>query len=187
MTLVVTDAPTDELISVDAAKRHLRIMSADFDDEVMQAVKAARGWCESYVSRTLRSAVTRTLSFTDWPCDPIQLPYPPLLTVESVKYYSTDDVDTTLATSNYHVLISTSGPGRIEWDDDADLPDTSTRPDAIRIVYTAGYTELPADAKYAVLMKLSSLWGDETDTRRMEHFDRTAQRLLTGIAWGSYA
>jgi uncharacterized phiE125 gp8 family phage protein len=187
MTLVVTSAPAEELITVDAAKRHLRIMADDFDDEIMQAVKAARSWCESYTSRTLRTAVTRTIKLAEWPSESVQLPYPPLLTVESVKYYAEADVDTTLSASNYHTILSTSGPGYLEWDDEAVLPTTSTRPDAVRIAYTAGYTELPPDAKYAILMKLSCLWGDETDTRRMDHFDRAAQGLLNGIDWGSYA
>jgi hypothetical protein len=135
MSLVETVAASTELISVDVAKRHLRIMSDDLDTEVDRALSSARALCESTSGRTLRPATTRVWSLSSWLCNgsQLQLPYPPLITIDSVKYYDANDGDITVDESLYSAVLSTNGPGFLVFDDDFTAPALSDRPDAVRI------------------------------------------------------
>jgi len=60
--LAITIAPSDELLSVEDAKRHLRLYSSDLDDEVASKIRSARDYCERFTQRTLRKTTTRTLT-----------------------------------------------------------------------------------------------------------------------------
>lgn len=186
--LTVDVAPEDEPVSVEEAKRHLRILSDDFNGEVLDALAAAREWCESRINRTLRSSVTRTAAYSGWPRDPIRLPWPPLLSVVSVKYYDAEDADQTLAAANYRVHLSTDGLGHVEYDEDVTLPDVASRDDAVRIQFTTGYADgaIPPKAKQAILMKTAVLWGDMTG-RDLGYTEKAANSLLDACDWGSYA
>jgi uncharacterized phiE125 gp8 family phage protein len=175
----------DELVTLEEAKQHLRIVAEGFDDEVATTLQAAREYCETHSARTLRPETTRTLSLSEWWTGQLAFPWPPLLGVTSVKYYL-DDVDETLDAENYQVVLSDEGLGWIEWTEDAEQPDFDTRPDAVRIEYTAGYEELPAKAKHAILLMLTYLWGDGKG-RDLEYADRAATKLLYSCNWGDYA
>lgn len=188
-TITVDVAPESEPISVAEAKRHLRILSPDIEDsEVLIALTAAREWCESHVARTLRDEVTRTVSFRQWPSAPLYLGYPPLLSIVSVKYYDEAAVDQTLASSNYRAVVSENIQGYLEWVADATLPSIATRDDAVRIQFKAGYSGglVPAKAKQAILLMLSTFWGDMSG-RDLAAAERSALMLLNACDWGSYA
>jgi len=184
VSLTITSAPTDELISLEEAKRHLRVMQDSLDDEVVEKLKAARAWCESQCSRTLRGAVTRTIAMSGWWCGTIDLPYPPALAISTVKYYA-DGVDTTLSAANYRLIASTDGLGHVEWTAEAELPSADTRSDSVRLSYTAGYTELPPTAKVAILMAITMLWGDAKGAD-LAASERAAKNLLNACEWGCY-
>lgn len=66
MALVVTITPDGELLSLDEAKRHLRLYDGSLDDEVTSLIRAARDDCERETGRTFRTAVTRTLKLDRW-------------------------------------------------------------------------------------------------------------------------
>lgn len=206
MSLVVDIVPDAEPVTLDEAKTHLRLYSKSFDTEIMQVVAAAREWCESQVSRTLRTETTRTLSLVRWWGQHrywdywdighstrhntkhfVQLPYPPLLDITEIKFYDADDIDTVLDAANYQIVLSTDGPGRIEWATNATIPGLSVRADAVRITYTAGYaTAIPVKAKQAILLMLKALWGD-TVGKDMDAAYRSAGWLLSSCDWGNYA
>ena len=44
--LTITSQPDGELLSVDDAKRHLRVYDGSLDDEVTLLIRAARDYCE---------------------------------------------------------------------------------------------------------------------------------------------
>lgn len=175
----------DELITIEEARRHLRIRSPRFDDEVLQALQAAREFCETHTGRTLRPSTTRTLTIDDWWIGQLAFPNPPLLGVTEINYWIDGD-DTELDSDNYQVVLSTESVGWIEWTVDGTQPSLDTRPDAVRITYTAGYTELPAKAKYAILMMLTYFWGDGKG-RDLDYAERAGKQLLVSCDWGSYA
>lgn len=194
MALAITSAPSDELLTVEEAKRHLRLYASDLDDEVASLIRAARDYCERYTQRTLRSTTTRTLKMSDWWCDSMGLPWPPLIAVSSVTYYDTSNASQTLSSSNYHVETSSDGTARIVWSASATIPSVYDRPDAITITFTTGYTTiestsanpLPPVALQAVKTKMTELWGagSENETKAARE---CTDRLLAMVDWTSYA
>lgn len=188
-TITVDEAPETEPVSVAEAKRHLRILSPDIEDsEVLDTLTAAREWCENYTSRSLREDVTRTARYSTWPCSPIVLPYPPLRSIVSVKYYDTADADQTLDPSNYQVHLSTESLGYLAWDADVTLPGLSSRDDSVRIQFKSGYAvgTFPAKAKQAILLATTMFWGDGSG-RDLQYAERASRLLLDACDWGSYA
>lgn len=166
MALVLTTAPTGELLSVEDAKRHLRVYDGSLDDEIASLIVAARDDCERETQRTLRTAVTRTLTRCDWWCSALTMPWPPLLGITSVAYYDADNASQTLSSTNYHVELSTEGFGRIVWTWNATIPAVYTRPDAVTVTFTTGYTAatIPPTALQLMKVRLSELWGDGTES-----------------------
>ncbi len=193
MPLVITAAPSDELLSVEEAKRHLRVMSGDLDDEIASLIRAARDYCERFTQRSLRTTVTRTLKQKAWWCKDIKLPWPPLLTVSGITYYDTDNASQTLGAGNYSVELSTDGGGRVLWTSTATIPALYDRPDAITITFTAGYASidsttapLPPVALQAMKTKLTELWGSGTENE-VKAAKECTDRLLGMVDWTGYA
>jgi uncharacterized phiE125 gp8 family phage protein len=194
MALVITSAPSDELLPVEDAKRHLRVYSSDLDDEVASLVQASRDYCERFTQRTLRATVTRTLKDCKWWCLDLRLPWPPLIAVSSVTYYDTSNVSQTLSSSNYHVETSSDGSGRLVWATSPTIPSLYDRPDAITVTFTTGYTTieassanpLPPVALQAMKTKLEELWGAGTEGQTKAAKEAT-DRLLGLVDWTGYA
>ncbi len=209
MALVITSVPTGELLSVEETKRHLRVMSGDLDDEVATLIRDARDYCERFTCRTLRTAVTRTLTLADWwpsnYCDTyprsyrpiadkndrnsLKLPWPPLIAVSAITYYDTSNVTQTLASSNYSVELSTDGGGRVIWLSTATIPPVYDRPDAITVTFTTGYASadtIPPTALRAMKTKITEMWGSGTDNEVKAAMSAT-DRLLGMVDWSGYA
>lgn len=189
MSLRVTEEPADEPLSIADAKQHLRYFADDADTEIASLVKAARDDCERETGRTLRGAVTREWTRCEWWCDSVKLPFPPLLTVEEVRYYDADNAEQTLNAANYIVELSTDGWGKLTWAADADQPATYSRPDAITIEFTTGYADaaaMPPSALHAIKVKLSELWGAGTENETKAAVE-CAKRLLGKFDMTSYA
>lgn len=189
MVLAVTSAPSDELLTVEEAKRHLRIWDDTHDDEIALLIRAARDYCERFTQRTFRKAVTRTLKLDGWWCDPYDLPFPPLIDVTSITYYDSAGVSQTLAASNYHEELPTNGGGRIVWADGYVLPNIFSRPDAITITFTTGYADanaLPPVALHAFKTTLTELWAAGTESEIKAAIEGT-KRLLAPLDWTGYA
>ena len=127
---VALDTDTGEPITLEQAKAHLRVVGSDEDDYIAGLIEAARAMAEGRLNRTL---VQRQLTgtFRSW-CDRIELLKPPIVSVDSVEYLDTDGAlqlfeDFDLAGQS---VLPVAG---------AALPPLRYRPDAIRVMYTAGY------------------------------------------------
>jgi hypothetical protein len=100
------------------------------------------------------------LYIASWPLAPyLELPRPPLVSVASVKYYDSNGVDRTLATTQYTVDTAPRR-GRICLLPNVIWPITARRWDAVRITFTAGYATaaaVPAGIKVGII-KLVSYW-----------------------------
>lgn len=179
----------EELVTLEEAKRHLRITAGVFDDELLQSLSAARQNCESWMARTLSAPRIRTWSMCSWWSGQLKLPYPPVIIDGDhevvVKYFDADDVDQTLPAASYHVVQSTEGHSYLEWVNDATQPNIATRPDAVRVEFPSGYLILPNKYKLAILMELTRLWGDAKG-RDLEYADRCATSLKNSLDSGTY-
>lgn len=156
----ITTQPAAEPVSLSEAKLQAHIDQSVEDALVAYWITAARQQCEDIARRAF---VTRTYTaYLDrWPGGTIELPYPPLATVTSIKYY--DDAGgaaVTLDASNYFVDTH-SEPGRLVLKSTATIPSTTLREaNGVEIIYTAGYgsaTAVPARYKAAIFLIVSHL------------------------------
>lgn len=145
MTVRVITAPSVEPLSLTEAKLHLREDLSTQDTLITALIVAAREYAELYTGRVF---VQRTLEWTQ-DCFPycIELPFPPLVSVSSVKYIDTDGVLQTVSAADYQV-DTYSEPGKVKpaygvagW------PSVrSSDFNAVQVRYVAGYPEgSPAD------------------------------------------
>ena len=143
-------AATDEPVTPEEVADHLRIASTD--PLFMTYASAARQWVEAYTERAL---VTQTWQLSlDGLYRQIWLPRSaPLQSVTHLKYYDSANVLQTWAASNYR-LAAFHEPALLEIVDDAVLPSTYLRADAVQIEYVTGYASgaCPDPLRAAVLL-----------------------------------
>jgi uncharacterized phiE125 gp8 family phage protein len=167
--LAVTTAPAIEPITTANAKVHCEIVAADttHDGYIDMLVQAAR---EQYELRTNRALINRTLTLKidSFPTgnDPIYLPWSPLSSVTSITYVDADGATQTWASSNY-VVLSTREPGQVVLAYDKQWPAVRYQPQAITIVYVAGYgsaaSSVPMRAIHAIKLMVRH-WFENRST-----------------------
>jgi len=157
----ITTQPVTEPLTTAEVKLHLRIDHSAEDTFVDRLIETARQQCED-ISR--RAFITRTLTakLDCWPNWSFELPYPPLLTVTSIKYTDEDGNQSTFSSSNY-IVDAHSEPGRIALKNSASWPSVSLIDiNGIEIIYTAGYgaaaTDVPDRYKAAMLLLIAHLY-----------------------------
>jgi uncharacterized phiE125 gp8 family phage protein len=159
----ITTAPAAEPITTTEAKLHCRVDHATEDAIFTRLIEVARNQCEAISGR---SFITRTYTayLDNWPyMTRFELPYPPLASITSVKYY--DDAGSsavTFASSNYEVDTN-SEPGRFALKSTASWPSTTLRElNGVEIIYTAGYgasaDAVPDQYKQAMLLLIGHLY-----------------------------
>jgi hypothetical protein len=183
--IVLTSAPAGEPITLAEAKAWLRVDGTEEDVLISALIEAARTHVENFTRRAL---VTQSIevsfdafptcgrfarALADYECRggveidasrEIQLPRPPLVSVESLKYYDTDGTLQTFAAAGYHV-DTRAQPGRIVLNEDYDWPDTQVRPNAVIVAYTAGYgtpSQIPQALRVAIRFLLSHWFENRT-------------------------
>lgn len=141
-----------EPVTLEEAKRQCFVTSDSDDGLIDQLMKAAREYAENETWRAITPA--EYLAFSDGFPEQgeIEIPRPPLISVEKIEYRNTDDQMVTLDSSKYEV-DKLSEPGRIRpvnsW--------PATKSDSyntVQITYKAGYEEsnAPEGIKHAILM-----------------------------------
>jgi uncharacterized phiE125 gp8 family phage protein len=151
----VITAPATEPVTLAEMRTQLGITDASdtaSDTTITRRIIEARQWVEAHIRRAL---ITQTLEIR-MDCFPehIQLPYPPVASVTSVKYIDTDGVEQTLGTSNYvlddYPLVPFIREAYgIAW------PSVRDEPNAVRVRYVAGYgnaSDVPATIREAIML-----------------------------------
>ena len=179
MSTVQLTEPMYEPLSETEAKEHLRLDVSDEDPYILALIAAARQRAELYtgipfVSRSFGTYLDR------FPSGEFRLACAPLISVESVKYFDTANVEQTLDPSSYYV-DARSKPGRLSpvtsW------PGTFTRPNAVSIIATAGYgtaDNVPQLIKQAMLLMIGEMYEnrEESVSGVVSEMPITAERLL---------
>lgn len=146
----LTTPASTEPVSLGRVKRALGLNDVrDHDTTLQEVIKSASNAVSSDLGRAL-CTTTYTLYLDTWPGRQIQLPYPPLISVEHIKYYgdTTETLDT-FSSSSY--TVSTGGDPGIVWlNEDADWPELMDRPTPIEIKFKAGYGEDTDDVPPAI-------------------------------------
>jgi uncharacterized phiE125 gp8 family phage protein len=168
MRLQELEPPTEEPLSLSEAKLHLRI-THDADDDALQAlIKAAREMCEGWTGLSL---VTRTYAFTadGWDGHPLELPMPPLQSVDEIAVYNANGEENIFDEDSYYA--ETAGrPGRVILKEAATPPQPGLAIGGIEFRYTAGFgaaATVPSSLKQGMLRLVAHLYmnrGDAIET-----------------------
>ena len=136
MDYQVTTAPMHEPISLETAKRHLRIEHSDDDAAIGPVLGAARAWAEGYMHRAClwQTVTARRDDFAD----EMIVPLGPLIAVASITYVDGDGVTQTLDTSVYDV-DAVHEPGRIIIGYNQTWPTCRGHHHDVTITYYAGH------------------------------------------------
>ena len=171
METTLKTAPTVEPISLDEAKRHLRIDidETDHDDYLQDLIVVARHQVEMITWRKLITQ-TWTAFLQDWPGgNYIELPFGKLQSVtpevidgvSGIKYTDTDG-DTYSWVSTEYIVDTNYQKGRITLVDGYTWPNETLYPsNPIEIVFICGYglaTSIPPQIKQAMKMIMSELF-----------------------------
>jgi len=170
MALKLITAPTVEPVSLEEARLFLRIDSDPGEEDALIAsmITAARQEAEKITRRQLITA-TWELRLDYFP-ETIYLPMPPLQSVApiapvvigGVKYLDAAGVEQTLTENTDYLVDTYSEPGRITPAYGEVWPPIYPVPNAVRIVYKAGYgdaaTSVPAAIKNWIKAMVGSLW-----------------------------
>jgi uncharacterized phiE125 gp8 family phage protein len=158
-----TDAATEPLTTAEA-KAHLRVTASTDDTYIDMLVKAARTMAENELRRSLITQ-TWTKTLDQFP-DAIELHYPPIIAISSVKYYDTAGAQQTLDPGLY-TLDSASEPGWIVPAYGRTWPATLAAINAVEVIYTAGYgaaAAVPQAIKSYILLHVGHLYENREAT-----------------------
>lgn len=175
-------------MSLDTAKRHLR--AADFDDDnsyIGALVETARSWIDAPDGWLGRALIKQTLELRldgfggVRSSAEIDIPFPPLISVASVKYDDTDGTEQTLDPSLYRIIGGATArlvPAfRTFW------PATRNQEESVRIRFDAGYgpaeADVPAAIRHAVLLLIGHFY--ENREAEIVGLRAAAIELPTGV------
>lgn len=147
--------PSAEPVLLADVKAQLNIRDTIQDAIITRRIKEAREWCEEFMQRALLSSSWKVM--LDGFVDGIELAYPPIISVTSIKYYDTNGVQQTLVNTAYS-LDSYSEPGIVNRVYGTDWPDTRDIPNAVEVIYDAGYASV-GDIPYPIIEAIMLLVG----------------------------
>lgn len=159
MPLTLITAPESEPVTLAEAKAHMRVTHDDEDTLITALIAAAREACEQKLGRAL---ITQTWEkvLDAFPENEIRLPWPPLISITSVKYIDTSGAQQTLAADVY-TIDADSEPGWLLLADGETWPETLDVANAVRVRYSAGYGAagaVPQSIKAWLLLKIAELY-----------------------------
>jgi uncharacterized phiE125 gp8 family phage protein len=162
MPLYLIEGPDqDDVLALEDAKKHLRV---DFDDDddlidsyiatAIQNVDGRDGWLG-------RALVEQTweLRLSDFGGSVIPIPLPPLIAVESIKYYDAADVLQTLSADVYEVTgVGGFGKARVMLKSGRAWPGIGKRGENVLIRFSAGYETVPAPILTAIKRQVGAMY-----------------------------
>jgi len=167
MALVIQTEPAEEPLSIEEVKTHLRVDMDDDDDLISSMIKTAREHAEDVTHRKL---ITQTWKYylDEWPdCEYIELPFPPLKTVSSIKYTDYNLATTTMTLATDYVVDTNKEPGRIVLAYGKTWPTATlhvTSP--IEIIFICGFgtpEDIPEKIKSGMKIDLSTYYENRED------------------------
>ena len=179
MGLSLTTAPTQEPVSVEEVKDHLRIDIDTEDALIADWITVARRHCEKLQNKAY---MTQTWDWylDDFPDTPLDVPLPPLQSVTHIKYTDTDDTETTFGATNYRTDTN-STPGRINLAYGCTWPSVTLKTlNGVVIRFVAGYTSknnVPKEVREAIKLIVGHLYEHREETST----DRVLEQIPLGI------
>jgi uncharacterized phiE125 gp8 family phage protein len=158
---VTPTADADLTVTLDDAKKFLVVDHSDDDADISALLRTAYEFLQPPFGCLRVSIAPQTLRLDApcWPTCSIELPAGPVQSITSVKYFDEDNVEQTLASSEYFLDNDT-----LMWATSFSAPSIYLRPSAVRITYLTGYAAdaLPAVIRTAILQAVKH-WYDNRD------------------------
>jgi uncharacterized phiE125 gp8 family phage protein len=191
--------PQSEPVTVDEAKRHLRVTNNSDDTYILGLIKAVRIMAERYTGLSFVTQ-TRQMRLDSFPCQMpdnpraiLELPYGPVLAISGsdtattpntlgVQYANDADGTTTLVLNTDFRIDSDAEIARLE-SIDGWPSDLSDQIKPVTITYTAGYLTVPQVIKQAIFLGVGSLYENRQDEvpGSMEKIHWTSMTLLDAV------
>ena len=182
--LALITGPTSEPISSAEAKVHLRVTHTNDDTYIATLITAARRFAEESTNRRFVNQTWDMFTESGFPRE-IVVPYPPLVSVTSIKYYDCSNTERTLGTSYYEV-VSACEPGRIKEAYGYSWPNTlGGRYQNVTVRFLCGYgtatNAVPSDIQHAMKL-LVGRWYEHreeiSDGKTLSRVPVAAESLL---------
>lgn len=169
-----------EPVTLEEARTHIRgYTGITTEDDLLQSlITAARVYCETITNRVLLTQ-TWDMVLDAFPPGIMELPKPPLISVESVKHIDNNGTEQTLAPSAYKVDAVTD-PGRIAPAYGTVWPVTRSEPNAVTIRFIAGYGELAATVPMPIRQAMLLMIGHLFENREAVQAEGNFYRLPLG-------
>ena len=168
----VIAGPAQEPLTLEEAKRFLRITSSAEDDVVAALVAAARKRIERGTELALITQTVEVKLDGFWDSCAIELPMPPLQEVVSVQYLDGAGALQTLSADTYKVSTHRR-PGRVWLASGKSWPTTKDEREAVTITFKAGFGDTAADVPPNLIHAMRMLCA---------HYDRNREAVLAGEA-----
>ena len=188
--LITVTPPTQEPVTLDEAKTHLRI-DHDTEDKIIERwIRAAREYTESHTGKRWYTQTLRYMLEFFPPGGEIRLPVEPVSAISLFTYQDVDDVTVTLTSSDYQTWLDHSPP-LISPNPFAIWPITKyAKLNAVKIEFTAGATtEVPEQVGEAIFLTLGYWDGNRGDNPAAAMdlgLPAGAKRLLDNLWSGAY-
>lgn len=175
--------PAEPLLTLAAAKAHMRVEHGDDDIYIAGLIKAAESHLDGWSGVLGRALVTQTwrVLIEDFPAGPrFGLPLAPVSGVV-ITYLDQAGVERTFDAALYHLTQRADGP-TIELADGATWPQVDDRPDAVRVLMTCGYgaaSAVPVAIRHAALMLVGG-WYEQREPQ-------VVGASVTGVPYGVQA
>ena len=157
MTLIETDPPLAEPVTLAELKAHLRIDATDEDDLLEGLIRVARAHLETLTGTALMTQGFR-LALDDWPrADVIQLMKTPVQTIDAILVYDAVGVAQELSLTGL-LLDAKARPARLVI---RERMHPGQAINGIEIEFTAGFgagTDVPPELTRAILMHAAYLY-----------------------------
>jgi uncharacterized phiE125 gp8 family phage protein len=149
-------------------KDHLRVTGDDEGRLIAQYANAAVDIVYHETWHLLKQ-FEYTFYLDDW--EELKIPIYPIVSVDSVKYYNSSNVLTTLSSGDWYADLQEC-PGRVYFDNEPNLYDD--RFNAIEVVVTAGYAshrDIPDGVLSLFLLVLTDLYENRQGVDRTAHHE----------------
>lgn len=155
---VVVLTPPVPVVTAEEARRHLRLDDDEQDTLIEGYIAAATAHIDGPDGWLGRAIGEQTLEagLDGFVYDPIRLPYPPLIKVESVRYEDATGVWRDLDPSKYETRDGQVGSAwGTSWPSTRRYRGPSR---SVLIRYRAGYSAVPAPIRVAILMMVADMY-----------------------------